>query len=277
VADRSALRADCTRCFGLCCAAHALTRSADFAIDKPAGTACLHLADDFSCAIHSQLRLWGFPGCTSYDCFGAGQQVAQQTYGGVSWREAPDTASQMFAVFETMRTLHELLWYVDEAVALASGALRDELDALRERTERLTRGDADSLESLDVEAHRASALPALRGASRLARSGLHGRELSGADLAGVRLAGADLRGADLRGALLIGADLRDADLHLADVTGADLRGARVHGARLATALFLTRVQVAAARGDDGTTLPDGLDRPAHWAVPPRTGLSRSGR
>ena len=27
------------------------------------------------------------PGCTVFDCFGAGQQVSQVTYGGVSWRE----------------------------------------------------------------------------------------------------------------------------------------------------------------------------------------------
>jgi uncharacterized protein YjbI with pentapeptide repeats len=266
VADRSTLRADCARCFGLCCVAHALTRSADFAIDKPAGTPCLHLAEDLSCAIHAELRPRGFPGCSTYDCFGAGQQVAQHTFAGVSWQESPDRGARMFGVFETMRVLHELLWYVDEAVGLASGALREELVALRETTERLTREDADRLERLDVEAHRASAVPLLREASRLARSGLHGRELSGADLAGARLVGADLRGAELRGALLVAADLRDADLHLADVTGADLRGADVRGALLGTALFLTRMQVAGARGDDRTTLPDGLDRPAHWTA-----------
>ena len=264
MADRSRLRADCARCFGLCCVAHTLTRSADFAIDKPAGTPCPHLAANASCAIHAELRPRGFPGCTTYDCFGAGQQVAQQTFAGVGWREAPERAAQMFGVFETMRVLHELLWYVDEAVGLASGALRDELEALRRATERLTDQDAASLEGLDVEAHRRCALPALREASRLARSGLRGRDLSGADLAGARLAGADLRGADLRGALLIGADLRDADLRLADVTGADLRGAGVHGARLDTTLFLTRVQVAGARGDARTRLPGDLERPAHW-------------
>jgi uncharacterized protein YjbI with pentapeptide repeats len=268
VADRSTLRADCARCFGLCCVAHTLVRSADFAIDKPAGTPCLHLADDDSCAIHAELRPRGFPGCTTYDCFGAGQQVAQHTFAGVGWREAPERKAQILGVFETMRVLHELLWYVDEAVALASGDLRDELAAVRATTERLTRADAASLASLDVEAHRASAVPALRAASRLARAGLDGRDLSGADLVGARLAGADLRGADLRGALLIGADLREADLRLADATGADLRGARVHGARLDASLFLTRVQVAGARGDDRTTLPEGLARPAHWTAGP---------
>ena len=66
------LRADCARCFGLCCVAPAFAASADFAIDKPAGQACPHLAGDFRCGIHDELRPRGFPGCTVYDCFGAG-------------------------------------------------------------------------------------------------------------------------------------------------------------------------------------------------------------
>ena len=266
MADGSGLRADCSRCFGLCCVAHTLVRSADFAIDKPAGTPCPHLADGFSCDIHAELRPRGFPGCTTYDCFGAGQQVAQHTFAGVSWREAPGTAAQMLAAFEAVRVLHELLWYVDEALGLTSGPLHDELDAVREVTERLTREDAATLVRLDVEAHRSAAVPALREAARVARAGLGGRELPGADLAGARLAGADLRGAALRGALLIGADLRGADLHLADLTGADLRGADVRGARLGAALFLTQGQVNATRGDDRTTLPGRVDRPGHWAA-----------
>ncbi len=266
MAERSSLRADCSRCFALCCVAHTLVRSADFAIDKPAGTPCPHLEDGFSCGIHAELRPRGFPGCTTYDCFGAGQQVAQHTYAGVSWREAPDTAAQMLGVFETVRVLHELLWYVDEALGLASGPLHAELVAVREATERLALADAGTLERLDVEAHRVTAVPALREASRVARAGLNGRDLCGADLAGAHLAGTDLRGAALRGALLVGADLRDANLHRADLTGADLRGADVRGARLATALFLTQGQVNAVRGDDRTTLPGTVARPPHWAT-----------
>ena len=55
------------------------------------------------------------------------------------------------------------------------------------------------------------------------------------------------------------------DLALADLTGADLRDADVRGADLGSVLFLTRSQVAAARGDGTTVLPLSVDRPAHWA------------
>ena len=106
---RVGLRADCGRCFGLCCVAPAFAASADFAIDKAAGQPCPNLRPDFGCGIHDELRPRGFRGCTVYDCFGAGQQVAQVTFGGRDWRGAPHTAGEMFAVFAVMRQLHELL------------------------------------------------------------------------------------------------------------------------------------------------------------------------
>ncbi|HEU4546906.1 MAG TPA: pentapeptide repeat-containing protein, partial [Microlunatus sp.] len=90
------LRADCGRCSALCCVALPYAASADFAYDKPAGRPCRHL-DDVSCSIHAQLPERGFPGCTVFDCLGAGQQVTQHTYDGVTWRDRPDLAGEIFA------------------------------------------------------------------------------------------------------------------------------------------------------------------------------------
>ncbi|GAA2958167.1 hypothetical protein GCM10020227_26590 [Streptomyces flavovirens] len=120
--ERADLRADCANCFGLCCVALTLTASADFAIDKDAGTPCRNLRDDFRCGIHTRLRTEGFPGCTVYDCFGAGQKISQHTYQGEDWRRRPDTARQMFQAFPVMRQLHELLWYLTEALTLPAAA-----------------------------------------------------------------------------------------------------------------------------------------------------------
>lgn len=264
--DRSALRADCTQCSGLCCVATTLTRSADFAIDKPAGVPCPHLREDFGCAIHDRLRLLGFPGCATYDCFGAGQRVTRETFAGRTWRDRPGTAGQVFGVFGAMRGLHELLWLLLEAQALAgAGALRDELGRAVAATEALTHADPQTLERLDLDEHRASAAPLLREASRLVReTGGLGPNHDGADLVGADLREADLAGANLRSALLIGADLRGADLALADLTGADLRSADLRGTDLSRALFLTQPQVDAARGDEHSRIPVTLRRPEHW-------------
>ena len=272
------LRADCQHCFGLCCVVPALTASADFAIDKDAGQPCPNLQPDFRCSIHDHLRERGFPGCTTYDCFGAGQQVAQVTFGGRDWRRTPDIAQDMFAAFTVMRQLHELLWYLTEARARpAAEPLHDELDAALDKIDRLTRSDAKALIQLDAGGLRQEVSQVLRRASELARGPWRpGTELAGADLIGKDLGRADLRAACLRNAYLIGANLHGADLRRADVLGADFRGADLSGADLSTTIFLIQSQVDAARGDAATRLPAALRRPGHWTAE-RPGARRPGR
>ncbi|HWD02511.1 MAG TPA: pentapeptide repeat-containing protein [Amycolatopsis sp.] len=264
--SHASLTADCASCFGLCCVALTFTRSADFALDKAAGDPCPNLRQDFGCGIHDRLHAKGFPGCAGYDCFGAGQQVSQVTFGGHDWRTDPERARRMFAALPVMRQLHELLWYLDEARALdATRALHADLDTAFAETEHLTRADPDTLLTTDVAAQRARVDALLHRTSELVRGSTPRRKnRRGADLMGARLAGADLRRATLRGAYLIGADLRRADLRETDVLGADLRDADVRGTDLTSCLFLTQTQVNAARGDATTRLPARLTRPAQW-------------
>jgi uncharacterized protein YjbI with pentapeptide repeats len=260
------LHADCENCFALCCVVPAFSASADFAIDKPAGQACPNLQPDFRCGIHTRLRPEGFRGCTVYDCFGAGQQVCQVTFGGQDWRTSPPTARRMFEVFPVMRDLHELLWYLREAVTLpAAGSLHGELSRALGETEHLAGQSPEALLELDVAAHRRDVNDLLLAASELARAGIRQpKNHRGEDLIGVDLEGADLRGASLRGSCLIGADLRGADLRMADLTGADLRGADIRGADLSGALFLIQSQLDSAKGDSSTGMSPSLRHPAHW-------------
>jgi uncharacterized protein YjbI with pentapeptide repeats len=253
------LRADCSRCFALCCVVPAFSASSDFAIDKPAGRPCPNLLADCRCGIHGELRSLGFRGCTVYDCFGAGQQVSQGTFEG---RQDP----RMVDVFPVVRQLHELLWYLTEAAALpSSSSVRSALGDALLRTRELAGGDPDALLALDVGAHRQDVNALLLRASELFRAGSRGVDHRGADLIGAKLKGADLRKASLRGALLIGADLRGADLRQADVIGADFRTADLRGADLTGALYLIQSQLDSAKGDSTTTLPPGLNRPGHWS------------
>ncbi|HEY0572752.1 MAG TPA: pentapeptide repeat-containing protein [Pseudonocardia sp.] len=267
--ERPGLRADCARCAGLCCVAPGFTASTDFAVDKPAGQPCQHLGEDFACGIHHDLRNRGFPGCTVYDCFGAGQKVVQITFGGQDWRRSPRLAESMFAAFGIVRHLHELLWYLTEALTLhAARPLHGELQRALEQTTTLTELGAEELRKLDVAGHRDEVNALLLRTSELVRAEAPGRRIErrGADLIGKNLRGADLRGANLRGAYLIGADLSGADLRMADLIGADFRGADLSDARLGESIFLTQFQVNAARGNLGTQLPRALLRPGHWAA-----------
>jgi uncharacterized protein YjbI with pentapeptide repeats len=270
IAAPTDLRGDCERCFGLCCVALPFTAATDFAIDKAAGTPCPNLQGDHRCGIHAKLRPKGFTGCTVYDCFGAGQKVSQMTFGGQDWRTVPRAESRrMFDVFPVVRQLHELLWYLTEALTLpAAGSIHGELRRAREKTDALTRGTPEELGVLDVGAHRQDVNVLLLRTSELMRAGVKGKKKDrrGADLMGARLKGADLSRANLRGAYLIAADLTGADLRGADLIGADLRDADLTDADLTGAFFLTQPQVNAARGSAGTRLPESVVRPVHWTA-----------
>ncbi len=267
---------DCASCFGLCCVALPFARSSDFAIDKAAAQPCRNLQADFRCGVHDNLRQLGFRGCTVYECFGAGQKVSQLTYGGRDWRRVPETARQMYEVFPIMRQLHELLWYLTEALTLqAAYKMYDALRKALDETERLTRLGPEALLELDVAAHRAEVNVLLLRASELVRAEVPRQQQNkqrrqkkvgrGADLIGANLRGADLRGVNLRGAYLIAADLKGADLRKADLIGADFRDADISGADLTESIFLTQSQLNAAKGDANTKLPPAFTRPAHWS------------
>jgi hypothetical protein len=200
-------------------------------------------------------------GCVAYECFGAGQHVSQVLYDGVSWRERPEVAGQMFAVLGVVRRLHEMLVLLDEA---SSRAASPALGELRERVSAATFGTPAQV--LDVELDRLAARvgDALGAVSREVRG--DGPSYAGQDLVGRDLRTVPLARADLRGALLIAADLSDTDLDRTDLLGADLRDADLSGADLSTVLFLTQPQLNSARGDARTRLPDGLRRPAPWST-----------
>ncbi|PLS03097.1 pentapeptide repeat-containing protein [Neobacillus cucumis] len=267
--SREHFRPKCEDCFGLCCVALPFAASADFAINKDGGTPCPNLQLDFRCGIHQKLRQKGFKGCTVYECFGAGQKVSQVTFNGKDWRQHPHSAKEMFAVFPIIQQLHEMLWYLTEALSLqATESIHADLRETIEQTEKLTLLPSDKLKELDVPAHRAEVNTLLLKTSELVRAGSQPKQKKGrhADLIGAKLKKANLKGANLRGAYLIAADLREADLRNADFIGADLRDANLSGADLTGSIFLTQAQINAAKGDASTQLPPLLSHPAHWAA-----------
>ncbi|WML33660.1 pentapeptide repeat-containing protein [Clostridium sp. OS1-26] len=274
--DLRNLRIDCEKCFGLCCVALYFSASEGFPRDKDAGKPCINLQSDFRCSVHKNLRNKGLKGCTAYDCFGAGQKVAQVTYGGHNWRQAPESAKEMFEVFLIMRQLHEMLWYLAEAFTLQSDLnIKDEISSMLSETERLTHLSPSSLVALDVVAHRIKVNSLLSQTSELVRSkscskdktpSKHQKTISKKlDFIGADLRKTNLRGADLRGKYLIAANLRGVDLSGADLIGADLRDADLRGANLTNSIFLTQAQINTAKGDFNTRLPISLTRPTYWS------------
>lgn len=271
--DRASLRPDCGNCFALCCTAFGFTRSADFPINKPAGSPCHNLADDFSCTIHDTMRPRGFRGCTVFDCFGAGQNVSQGLFAGKSWLQEPVSKSEMFSAFAVARQLHEMLWYLVAAQARTfdPDASRRAVE-LRNTIEQALGGEVAKLLSLNVQdlhAHVRSTLISVSEEVRASYLAVGDDHLDpalkpGADLMGKNLSSRRLCGANLRGAYLIATDLRDCDFSGVDLLGADFRDTRLEGADLSQALYVTQPQLNAAKGNRATLLPSDLEMPSHW-------------
>jgi len=89
---------------------------------------------------------------------------------------------------------------------------------------------------------------------------LYGAYLKKANLEDAGLRGANLRGANLRWANLKQADLKNANLVRADLHAANLEQADLRGANLKMAEGLTQEQIALAKIDAATVLPDYLKK-----------------
>ncbi|MDN4525998.1 pentapeptide repeat-containing protein [Fictibacillus fluitans] len=259
------LKADCEQCFGLCCVALPFAKSADFALNKDSGTPCPNLQQNFMCGIHQNLREKGFKGCTVYDCFGAGQKVSLSTYKGLDWRNDNKRAQEMFDVFPVMQQLHEMLYYLKEARNREeTQSIKTELQDCYETIESLTNMKPEALLLLDVQAHRSQVNGLLLRTSELVRKEQNRAKKKSTSFLGAKLRKADLKGSDFRGALLIAADLREADLRRCDWIGADIRDADLSGADVRGSIFLTQIQVNAAKGNRKTKLPPHVKQPEHW-------------
>lgn len=269
------LNIDCEKCFGLCCVALYFSKSDGFPKDKEAGKPCMNLEENFRCSVHKDLKKRGLKGCTTYDCFGAGQKVSQVTYKGNSWRDLNNIANEMFDVFVVMRQLHEMLWYLTDASTFKLPKLiRDETSLIIKETKVLTELDAKSILNIDITKHRMRVNFVLKKVFEVVKQNnlykqnenlSSKRKLSQKfDFIGENLTNINLVGANLSGALLIATNLSNTDLSGANLIGADLRDANIKGANLENSIFITQVQVNSAKGDLKTKLPKSLKRPSYW-------------
>ncbi|WP_047834136.1 pentapeptide repeat-containing protein [Robinsoniella sp. RHS] len=261
------LKIDCRKCSGLCCTALYFSKSEGFPNDKPAGKPCTNLMSDFSCAVHKKLMQYNLKGCMAFDCLGAGQKVTSDIYGGVSWKQRPEAASEIFQVFLAVWQLHQMVWYLAEAAAvIPAEKLAEDIDALITEYKNMTALPPDQILQIDIEEYRTRVNLILKKAEELtANSIAPGKNtVRRSDNMGKNFKKANLDGQDLSMSLLIAANLEGCSLFGTNFLGADMRDTNIRNADLSESLFLTQAQVNAAQGNENTKLPKTLCRPKSW-------------
>ena len=135
-------RADCERCFGLCCIVMAHVPSNGFPEEKPPNRRCRNLTRENRCAVFGSLEREGYLVCRAYDCFGAGPMVS-------AWIEADGFEAPGQSRLEEFRLLSRLrlLAKVAREQTLGEGRGRSEvfqaLDAVGARYQRSANLDMD--------------------------------------------------------------------------------------------------------------------------------------
>jgi hypothetical protein len=142
-----------------------------FAFDKPPHSACTHLTLENRCEIHASLAARGFPGCVSFDCYGAGQRVTQEL-NGMSWRTSDETAVQnLFSAYTCFLALHRLMAMLALAEATVSPPLDTQMRLKREQLNDLCRSEEAKSGSLDIAALQTDVLKLVRKDYGRIRSG----------------------------------------------------------------------------------------------------------
>ncbi|MGL4762878.1 MAG: pentapeptide repeat-containing protein [Sarcina sp.] len=261
------LKIDCKNCFGFCCVALYFSKMDGFPKDKVAGDPCSNLNEDFTCKVHSNLREKGLKGCTSYDCFGAGQKVASQIYNGVRWNEKKSLKDEMFEVFLIARQLHEMLWYLNMAYDFESRKEQKvKIEEMIDKLNKLTILSPKEILSINIEKYRDSINVLLKATSIEVsnKSKVKNKKVISKNNIAKNLSKENLRGADLSCSLLIAANLSNTDLTGANLIATDMRDTNIRGANLEKALFITQQQINATIGDSKTKLPSSITRPSYW-------------
>ncbi len=153
--SRGKYSSDCSKCFALCCVALQFQKSQDFPFSKKEGVPCKNLRSDFGCAIHNQLKTNGFNGCTTYECFGAGQFISMELFNGVDWQADPGSKKRMFQLLPVVRNIHEIIYHLRSSMEMTKNKDTEKAcEDLRKDLERIKQDQRALLAGFDIMPYR---------------------------------------------------------------------------------------------------------------------------
>lgn len=258
------IKADCSKCSGLCCIALFFSKMDGFPQDKEAGKPCINLNKDYYCKIHGELKNCKMRGCIGYDCFGAGQHVTSVIYKGETWQTIKGKSQEIFDVFVVVFHLYQIRYFlVESRTIVLAKELWKVIDELIDENKRLCNYSPKDILNIDVDSYRDKVNIILKKVCSLIKEEYKNKKkLSG--FLGGNFKNKDMSGQDLGMQLLIAANFNNCKFHGTIFLGADTRDTNLSNADLREAVFLTQGQVNCAKGNRNTKLPKHLDYPVTW-------------
>lgn len=260
------LKADCSKCSGLCCTALFFSKIDGFPENKKAGKPCTNLQNNYRCKIHHELEKRNMKGCIGYDCFGAGQHVTQYIYKGDTWQTSPEQSKEIFYIFVIVFQLYQIRYFLEESkLIIPAKKLWSDIENLIKENEALCNSTPQSILKTNIDSYRnkvnitlkqvcASIIKYFNNSSNSRLTEFLGRNFKNRDMSGL----------DLSMKLLIAANFDNCIFDGAVFLGADTRDTNFSNADLREAVFLTQGQINSAKGNRNTKLPEHLDYPVTW-------------
>lgn len=259
------LISDCSKCSGLCCIALYCIKSDGFPKDKPIGEPCINLMDDFKCRIHNDLERMGMRGCIGYDCFGAGQYLTEQIYGGVTWQTQPEKTKEICDMYVLVYRLFQLRFFLYESKKLASSeSLLPEIAGVLRENEKICKSSIKEILQYPIDAYQNKVNHVLKESCLALNKYLGIKKNMGNNFINRNFEGKDFSGVDFNMKILIESNFKNCIFKGATFIGTDTRNANFDGADLREAVFLSQGQVNAAKGSRRTKLPKHLRYPDTW-------------
>ncbi len=264
-AIKNSLTINCKECSALCCVALYCNKIDGFPENKSAGIPCKYLETDFKCKIYTQLDSKHLKGCVAYDCFGAGQKATKLVKPLGNWKTNQNIKKDFFNVFEKLRLLNQMMWYLLEAYTYCDDTDLNTVISLIHQNSKITQLDLVDLNTENIDEYRLlvnkflksiTLIYALDAAFVLKNSMQMGKDFTNQNL----------DRSNLSMACLIASNLESCRLIDTNFLGTDLRDVNVCNADLSESLFLTQFQINSMIGNKNTKLPEGLIAPLKWNI-----------
>ena len=158
-----------------------------------------------------------------------------------------------------------MAWYLLEALSLASDeTLKADIDELIMKNEQMTAYTSYELIHLDMEEYKANVNKVLKQISN--GNAIFSSDKNSKDYFGKNFRHANLDRRDFSMAMMIAANFEGCSLKGTNFLGADIRDANIKNTDLSECIFLTQMQINAAKGNSNTKLPANLSRPSSFTL-----------